>query len=97
MFAFTARFGLRVLEAGIADGFERHVEDRFVIAAVVRERREVLIDDLVVVRECVWRNEIAPADFGGIDANLMRRDIEQSFNDKDAVLAAGAAIGRYDR
>ena len=46
----------------IADHLQRLVEDRLVIAAVVRERREVLIDDLVVVGKGIRRNEIAPVD-----------------------------------
>ena len=76
---------------------QRLVEHRLVIAAVVFERREVLIDDLVVVGERVGRNEIAPPDLGAVDAQLVRGDVEQPLDHEHAVLAAGAAIGRDDR
>ena len=68
-----------------------------VIAAVVGERRKILIDDLVVIGEGVGRNEVAAADFGAIDLELVRRDVEQPFDDEHAMLPAGAAIGRDDR
>ena len=81
----------------IADHLQRLVEDRLVIAAVVRERREVLIDDLVVVGKGIRRNEIAPADFGAVDLEFVRGDVEQPFDDEHAVLPPGAAIRRDDR
>ena len=84
-------------EAPVADHLERLVEDRLVIAAVVGERRKVLIDDLVVVGERIGRDEIAPADFGAVDAKFVRGDVEQPLDDEHAVLAAGAAIRRDDR
>ena len=70
----------------VADHAERLVEDRLVIAAVVGERRKILIDDLVVVGKCVGRNEIAPADFGAVDLELVRRDVEQPLDDENAML-----------
>ena len=41
--------------------------------------------------------EIAPPDFGAVDVEFMRGDIEQPLHDEHAVLAAGAAIRRDDR
>src|SRR5262249_8567214 len=51
----------------VVDHRQRLVEDRLVIAAVIGERREVLIDDLVVVGKRTRRNEIAPAYFSAVD------------------------------
>ncbi len=48
--ALRASFGCSSLEEiGIADRFERLVEHRLVIAAVVVERLKILVDDLVLV------------------------------------------------
>ncbi len=94
------RAQLRLLlgeEVAVADHLQRLVEDRLVIAAVVGERREVLIDDLVVVRESIGRDEVAPADFGPVDFEFVRRDVQEPLDDEDAVLPAGAAVRRDDR
>src|SRR4029079_9120783 len=72
----------------IADRVERLVQGWDIVAAVVGERREVLIDDLVVVREGIRRDEVAPADFGSIKADLACSDVEQPLHYEHAVLAA---------
>ncbi len=51
----------------------------------------------VLVGERIGRNQVAPPDFRGIDAELMGGEIEQPLDHEHAVLAAGAAIGRHDR
>ena len=84
-------------EAAIADHVERLVEHGLVIAAVVFERREILIDQLVVVGECIGRNEIAPPDVGAVEFELVRGDVHEPLDHEHAVLAAGAAVGRHDR
>jgi hypothetical protein len=61
------------------------------------ERREVLIDELVLIRKRILRNEIAAADFGPIDIERLRGKVEQPLDHKHAMLAAGTAIGRDDR
>src|SRR5258708_1410592 len=54
-------------ETVIADELQRPFQDRGVIAAVVGEPGEVLVDDLVVVGERVRRNEIAAADLRAVE------------------------------
>ena len=81
----------------IADHIKRFIEDRLVIAAIVGERRKILIDDLVIVRKCIRRDQVAPPDFGTVQLQFLRGDIKQPFHDEYAVLAAGASIGRHDR
>ena len=81
----------------VADRFERLVEHRLVIAAVIVERLKILVDDLVLVRKRVRRNQIAAPDFRRIDVEFVRGEIEQPLDHEHAVLAPGAAIGRHDR
>jgi len=59
----------------IPDGVQSLVENRAVIAAIVVQRREILVDDLVVLGERVGRNEIAPADLGAVESKLARGDV----------------------
>src|SRR5262249_34299494 len=88
---------LVVEELIVTDEIERLVENRRVIAAVVFESREILIDDAVVIGESIGRDEVAAANFRAVDAEIARRDIEKAFDNEDAMLAAGAPIGRDDR
>ena len=81
----------------VADRFQRLVEHRLVIAAVIFELRKILVDDPVLVGERIGRNQVAPPDFRRVDAELMGGEIEQPLDHEHAVLAAGAAIGRHDR
>src|SRR5580704_13926280 len=67
------------------------------LAKVVRKRREVLVDDLVIVGERIGRNEIAPANFSMVDAKIAGREIKQPLHDKDAMLAPRAPIWGDDR
>src|ERR1700691_2175704 len=84
-------------EMMVADHFQRLVEDLLVIAAVIGERREILIDDLVVVGKRFGRNEIAPPDLGAVDIEFTRGNVEKPLNDEDTVLTAGAAVRRDNR
>ena len=84
-------------ELFIADQFQRAVEGRCVVAAVVDERREVLENDLVVVGELIRADEVVAADRYTIDRQLASGDVEQTLDDKDAVLTTGAAIRCNDR
>ena len=59
----------------VADRLQRHVEHWLVIAAVIFERLKVLIDDLVLVRESIRRNQIAAANLSRIDLQLVRGQI----------------------
>ena len=61
----------------VADHLGRLLERRQVVAAVVDERRGVLEHDLVVVRETVGREQVAPADLDAVDPQLARREVEQ--------------------
>src|SRR5207247_2740770 len=81
----------------VSDQLQRLVEDRLVVAAVVNERGKVLVDEMGLVGKGIRRNEIAAADFGRIEAELARGDVEQAFHHEHAVLPAGAAIGRDNR
>ena len=84
-------------ELVVADHLHRLVEDRLVVAAVVDQRREVLEDDLVVVREGVGGQEVATPDLGPVEPQLARRQVEQPLDDEHPMLAAGAAVGGDDR
>jgi len=97
MAAFAAQLGLLVLESAIADRFQRHVEHRLVVAAIVFEHFEILVDDFIVVGERIGRNQIPPPDLGRVDVQLMGGEIQQSLHHEHAVLAAGAPIWRDGR
>src|SRR3984893_19507534 len=84
-------------ETRVVDCGERLIQHRLVIAAVIFERSEVLINNLVVVRERIRRYEVSAPNFDAIDSQLARGEIEQSLNDEYAVLAAGATVRRDDR
>src|SRR3984893_1919215 len=84
-------------EPFVVDGGQRLVQHGLVIAAVIFERCEVLIDNLVVVWERIRGNEVAAPDLDAVDSQLARGEIEQTLNDEYAVLAAGATIGRDGR
>jgi hypothetical protein len=84
-------------ERTIADRIQGLVEHRAVIAAVVMQRREILVDDVVVVGERVGRDEVALANLGTVEPKLTRRDVQQPLDNEHPVLTPGAAIGRDDR
>ena len=84
-------------ELVITDQLHGLVERREVVAAVIGKRRKVLVDDLVAVGELVGRDQVALADLDAVDAELAGGEVEQAFHHEDAVLAAGAAVGRNDR
>src|SRR3990172_3442837 len=67
-----------------------------IVAAVINERREILIDDVVVMREGVGGQEIAAADLTDVELQFAGRQIQQALDDEDAVLASGAAVGGDD-
>src|SRR5256885_17216225 len=54
----------------VADQRQRPIENRRVVAAVVGQRGEVLVQDAVVVREAVRRDQVAPADRDPDDAEV---------------------------
>ena len=96
--AFGAQARLLLLEKlVITDHLHCLFERGQVVAAVVGEGRKVLVDDLVGVGELVRRDQVALADLDAVDAQFAGGEVEQAFHDKDAVLAAGAAVGRDDR
>src|SRR6516164_5698479 len=53
-------------ESVIVDCVERLVENRAIIAAVIMQRREILIDNVVIVGERVGRDEVTPANLGTV-------------------------------
>jgi hypothetical protein len=61
------------------------------------QRREILVDDVVLVGERVGRDEVTPANLGTIDPKFARGEVEQSLDDEHRVLAASAAIRKDDR
>src|SRR3970040_787620 len=83
-------------EVVVADQPERVLEQRAIVAAVVDEGREILVDDVVVVREGVRGQEVAAGDLVDVQLQLAGGQIEQALDDEHAVLAAGAAIGGHD-
>ena len=84
-------------ELVVADELPRLGERRFVVAAVVDQRREVLVDDFVVVGKVLGREEIPAPDLGSIHPQLGGGEVEQPLHDEDAMLATGAAIRSDDR
>ena len=81
----------------VADHLRRLLERRQVVAAVVDERRRVLKHDFVVVRKSIRAEQVALPDLDAIDAELLRRDVEQPLAHEHAVLPARAAHRRHDR
>ena len=82
-------------ELAIADHLQGAVENRLVVPAVVVQRLEVLIEDDVIVGEVVGPQEVAAPDLGPFDPELVGGEVEQPFDDEDAVLPAGATVGRH--
>ena len=97
MSALLARQRLFMPECLIADRVQRDVEHRLVIAAVVFQHLKILIDDFIVVRERIGRNQISPPDFGRINVQLMCSEVEQPLHHEYAVLASGTAIRCHRR
>ena len=94
MTAFGTQAGLLVVdERLVVDELQRLVENGLVVAAVVHQRREVLIEDLVIVREVLRVEEVPPADLDGGEAELIGGEVEQALDHEDAVLASRAAVG----
>ena len=60
-------------ECAIADRLQCLIENLAIIATVVMQRREILIDDVVVVGESVGRDEVPPSDLGAVEPKLARR------------------------
>ena len=77
----------RASKPGIIGGLQRHLQGRLVIAAVVLQR------DRRLVREGVGRDEIAAAQFGRVDAELVGGEIDDAFQQEGRLRPAGAAIG----
>ncbi len=88
---------LLLQEAIVSDSLQCLVEHRLIVAAVVIEGREILINDHVVVRELVRPQIVAPADLGPVDPELASGEVHQPLDHEDPVLAAGAAVRRDDR
>src|SRR2546426_469929 len=84
-------------EAFVIDGLERLVERRLVVAAVVRERRGVLEQDLVVERELVGPEQVLATDLGAVEPKLLGREVQEPLDDEHAVLAPRAPHGGDDR
>src|SRR5690606_34986506 len=63
-------------ELPVADEFHRQVQGRFVITAVIGERREVLEDDLVVIGELVGLDEVPPSYLGSVQPQLPGGDVQ---------------------
>src|SRR5207244_3057394 len=61
-------------EPFVVDDAERLVQRGLVVAAVVHERRRVLKDDLVVVRELLGPEQVAPADLDAVETELPGRE-----------------------
>jgi len=84
-------------ETVIADQVEGFIEDRLVIAAVVFQRCEVLVDDLVVVGERIGRDEMRRLISARSSPSCARGDVQQPLDDENAMLAPGASVRRDDR
>jgi hypothetical protein len=84
-------------EAVVVDHLHGFVERRLVRAAVVVERRAVLVDDLVLVGERVALDVVLAPDLQSVDPKLTRAGVEQSLHHEHAVLPTGAAHRRHDR
>ncbi len=85
--AVLLRFLLARREAGIVGAFQRTLEHRGEIAAVVGvpERRDV--------GDFLRRDQVAPAQLGRVDAGLVGGGIDHAFEQIARFRTAGAAIG----
>src|SRR5262249_3965669 len=93
VFAFGSEFWLNFIDKFvIINSFERVVEQRFIVAAVIHQRRKILIDDVVVIRELIRRDEIASADFGAVDVQLLRSNIQRPLDNEHTMLTSRAPI-----
>ena len=92
--ALGARRLLPLGKVVVADQRPGLGQQRGVVAAVVGELAEILVDEALPIGEAVWRYEIALADLGPVESEFLGGDVEQALDHEDAVLPAGAAIGR---
>ncbi len=90
-----ARLALMAAERlDAADRVERLGEGARIIAAVVDDRLAVAIGDADPVRHLVGADHVAAADFGRLQAQGPRRQIDDPLHREGGFRAAGAAIGR---
>ena len=82
---FGGGSGLAPSESGVVTEFQRRIEARLVIAAVVFVDQRGLVGELP--------DEVATPDFSLIQPQLARGEIGQPFDDKGSLGAARAAIG----
>ena len=80
----------------VPDQLKRFFKDGCIVAAVVYQRCKVLVNDFVVVRKRIGRNEVAAADLIAVYAKSRSCEVQQALHYKHAMLAAGAAIRRDD-
>ena len=93
---FTPRL-LLADELLIADQFQRSIKSGLIVTAVVNQLREVLKDDLVIVRELLWADEVVATNRHAVNVQLFGSDVQQPLHHEDAVLATCAAVGCDDR
>src|SRR5215216_2792401 len=80
----------------IANSFKSMVEQRFVVAAVVDQWGKILVNDFIVVWKFIRWDEVAPADFGPVNIQFFRGNIQQALDDEHTMLPPRAAIGCDD-
>jgi hypothetical protein len=78
----------KILEA---DRFQRGVEARVIVAAVVGDRRAVARHHPGLVGELIGADEAAAAHFGAIEAELARDAVGEAFEHEGDVGPSGAA------
>jgi hypothetical protein len=79
-----------------ADGTDGGVEGRLVIPAVVAERRRILEQNPVIVRERVGRKEIPPPDLDRVEPQLPGGKVQQPLHDEHPMLPSRAPHRRDD-
>src|SRR5574341_479591 len=94
MLALGAQAQLFLLyESLVINHLERFLKNGFVISAIKNQLGERLVNDHVVIRERLRRDEILPADFKRVNAQFPGGDIQHSLDNKDSLLSPCASHG----
>ncbi len=93
--ACLARFGLSLWPTGVVNHREGLAQHGRVVAAVVDERRVVLVDQAGVVGKLVGLYQVAPAHLGAVEPKLPRHPVHQPLHDEDTVGPACPTVGAH--
>ena len=97
VFTFGTQFRLELVDKLVVTNlFESIIQQRLVIPAVVYKRNKILVNDLVIVRKFIGRDEIPPPDFSAVNIQFFSCQVEHPLDDKDPMLPPRTSIRRND-